>query len=300
MSKIHLNKNTTIIICIVGAIAMLAFANYSEQTKQTQNKLAIKAEANFEDLRSEKQKELDDLKKQDEINKLKKESKETEIKNLEIQFKIDELETGLKDNQPVQAVETKKELVVEPVKDDKTESPKEEPKPVVERSKYLDKWFNNKTGQTHWDICNSKEVGKKFIEAFAEFGADAQVIACVTLNHENGVVGGDYITNAVSPCWSTNAKQAQARQCDYASDNSAGVDAGLFMINTFYQANRITKLGGEACTFADSKNPKDPCNVKKITWLHNIDNQISIIKDIYREQGFQPWVAYLKHVKPYL
>lgn len=97
MSKINLNKNTAIIICIVGAIAMVAFANYSESSKQTQNQPSVTAEASFEDLKSKKQKELDELKKQDEINKLKKESKETEIKNLEIQSKIDELENGLKD-----------------------------------------------------------------------------------------------------------------------------------------------------------------------------------------------------------
>lgn len=194
-------------------------------------------------------------------------------------------------------VATVPEIKVEPLA--KQEVKKES---VSTNSKYLSKWFGKKTGQMHWDICNSKEVGRKFIEAFAEFGIDSQVIACVTLNHENGIVGGEYITNAVSPCWSTNARQAVARQCDYASDNSKGVDAGLFMINTFYQANRITKLGGQdlACSFGDSKNPKDPCNIKKIAWLHNVDNQIMIVKDIYRQQGFQAWVAFLKHVKPYL
>jgi hypothetical protein len=121
---------------------MLAFANYSEQTKQTQNKPAIKAEASFKDLRSEKQKELDDLKKQDEINKLKKESKETEIKNLEIQSKIDELETGLKgkglENQtspqnPVKAIMTAVSNIVK--QDDPTEIPKSEWTPFVEFAK---------------------------------------------------------------------------------------------------------------------------------------------------------------------
>jgi len=175
-------------------------------------------------------------------------------------------------------------------------------KATTAKSKYLDKWFKNRTGQTHWDICNSNAVGQKFVKAFEEFGKDAQVIACVTLNYENGIVGGVYRTDAVSPCWSTNTQQAVARKCTYASDNSHGVDAGLFMINTFFQAKRITKLGGPgfACSFVDSKNASDPCNVKKIAWLHNIDNQILIIKDIYREQGFQPWVAYIKHVKPFV
>jgi hypothetical protein len=150
------------------------------------------------------------------------------------------------------------------------------------------------------DICNSVPTGIKFVEAFKEFGEDAQVIACVTLNFENGIVGNDYMVDAVSPCWSTSPKLAKARKCTYASDNSKGVDAGLFMINTFFQAKRISKLGGPACTFKDSKNTKDPCNIQKINWLHNLDNQILIIKDIYREQGFEPWVAYKKHVKRFV
>ena len=138
-----INKNQAIIICIVGAIAMIAFANYTEQTKQTQNKPAITAEATFQDLRSEKQKELDELKKLDEINKLKKESKETEIKNLEIQSKIDELETGLKvtglennepsPQNPVQAIMTVVSNVVK--QDDPTELPKSSWTPFVEFAK---------------------------------------------------------------------------------------------------------------------------------------------------------------------
>ena len=158
--------------------------------------------------------------------------------------------------------------------------------------------------------------GVAIMELSAEALEDAQVIACVTLNHENGLKdrsrplfkcaenytdpGCIYITDAVSPCWSTNGKQASARQCDYASDNSAGVDAGLFMINTWYQRKRITKLSGIDCTPKDTRNPKDTCNAKFIAWLHNLDNQIAIIKDLYRERGFQPWVAYNKHVAPYV
>jgi hypothetical protein len=179
--------------------------------------------------------------------------------------------------------------------------PKEEVKPQIKGSKYLAKWFNTKTGQMHMDSCLSKDIGKRFVNAFAEFGEDAQVIACVTLNHENGITNGDYMVTAVSPCWSTNTKQAASRTCTYASDNSVGVDAGLFMINTFHQRKRIAKLGGPTCNFTvDSKSPSDPCNAQLIPWLHNIDNQILIILDIYRGQGFQPWVAYIKHVKPYL
>ena len=130
-----INKNQAIIICIVGAIAMLAFANYAEQTKTSQNKPTITAEASFEDLRSEKQKELDQIK-----SDKKDLDKKAEITKKKLE--ILDLEEGLKEPQPVQAVETKKELV-EPVKaiiatvanfvkDDKTELPKSAWTPFVE------------------------------------------------------------------------------------------------------------------------------------------------------------------------
>jgi hypothetical protein len=57
-----INKNQAIIICIVGAIAMIAFANYTEQTKTSLNKPAITAEASFEDLRSKSKKSWMSLK----------------------------------------------------------------------------------------------------------------------------------------------------------------------------------------------------------------------------------------------
>ena len=142
-----INKNQAIIICIVGAIAMIAFANYTEQTKTSLNKPAITAEASFEDLRSKKQKELDELKKLDEINKLKKESKETEIKNLEIQSKIDELETGLKvtglennEPSPQNPVKAIVQTVANIIKqDDPTELPKEAT--VEQIQAYINKYF---------------------------------------------------------------------------------------------------------------------------------------------------------------
>jgi hypothetical protein len=135
------NKNTIFILAFI--VTVVAIAGYSNHLKQDQTpKPSIIAEASFEDLRSEKQKELDDLKKQDEINKLKKESKETEIKNLEIQSKIDELETGLKgkglENQtspqnPVKAIMTAVSNIVK--QDDPTEIPKSEWTPFVEFAK---------------------------------------------------------------------------------------------------------------------------------------------------------------------
>lgn len=155
------------------------------------------------------------------------------------------------------------------------------------------KWFGDKTGAMHMERCNSTELGQKFVGMFREkYGEDVAYIACATLNAENG----HHNQFAVAACGLSSA-----HSCAYASMNSAGMDAGLFMINTYYQAKRITKLGGPACEFTiDSRSIDDPCNTAKIAWLHNIDNQMTIIMDIYAEQGFKPWVAYLDKVEPYL
>lgn len=214
---------------------------------------------------------------------------ELKIENKEVKI-TDSIKVEAKEVAPVEEVAIVKQTVDNTIK-------------LAPNSKYLSKWFNKRTGQMHWDICQSNATGRKFVAAFEEFGADKQVIACVTLNYENGIVGGNYITDAVSPCWSTNAAQAQARKCTYASDNADGVDAGLFMISTYWQSKNgnIAKLGGPTCkTFQDSKDPKDPCNAQLIPWLHDIDNQIKIVKHIYKNQGFTPWVAYNKHVKPFI
>lgn len=163
--------------------------------------------------------------------------------------------------------------------------------PVV--SIYKDKWFGAKTGNMHMERCNSTELGQRFVKEFKDrYGEDVAYIACAALNAENG----HHNQYAIAACGLTSAQQ-----CDYASANSAGMDAGLFMINTYYQAKRITKLGGPACEFTvDSRSISDPCNKLKIEWLHNLDNQMAIILDIYEEQGFTPWVAYLNQVQPYL
>ena len=165
-------------------------------------------------------------------------------------------------------------------------------------SKYLAKQFGSKIGQKHMDQCNSTLAGRKFLEAFKSEGEDKQLIACAVLNNENG--SHDLETRGV--CSLKFMENGDYRRCVYSNINSAGIDLGLFQINSFYQAKRITKLAGPeyACTFQNSKDWADPCNKKKAEWLFNIDNQLLIIKDIYKEQGFTPWVAYNKNVKPYL
>jgi len=289
MSKIIIQKPIAIIISILAMLLILG-ANGAFSPSEKAQAGEIDPRAALETRKSEIQAEKEDLEINLKINEIKDKEIDLEKQRLDLEKSLEGVEVSSVVAEPVAVVVAEVAKVEAPI--------------VVgaPKSKYLSKWFKNRTGQTHWDICNSADTGKKFVKAFEEFGADAQVIACVTLNYENGIVGGVYRTDAVSPCWSTNTQQAVARKCTYASDNSHGVDAGLFMINTFFQAKRITKLGGAdlACSFADSKNASDPCNVKKIAWLHNIDNQILIIKDIYREQGFQPWVAYNKHVKPFV
>jgi hypothetical protein len=165
-------------------------------------------------------------------------------------------------------------------------------------SKYLKTWFGKKTGQMHLDQCKTTEAGRKFLEAFAEYGIDNQLIACATLNNENGT--HDLFTRGV--CNEKYQEGGDYRRCVYADINSAGLDLGLFQINSYYQATRITKLAGQeyACKFTNSRDWSDPCNKLKAEWLFDIDNQILIIKDIYNEQGFKPWSAYNSNVKPYL
>jgi hypothetical protein len=167
------------------------------------------------------------------------------------------------------------------------------------KSKYLNTVFgknNKKTGQQHLDQCNSTEAGKTFLQAFAEYGADDQVIACASLNYENGT--HDLLTRGV--CNAKYMENGDYRRCNYADINSAGFDIGLFQINTYYQAKTITRLGGPACNFVNSRDWTDPCVKLKAEWLFDINNQIKIIKDIYSNQGFTPWVAYLINVKPFL
>ena len=289
MSKITLNKNTTIIICIVGAIAMLAFANYSEQTKQVQNKPAITAEASFEDLRSEKQKELDKIKSD-------KEDLDKKAEIVKKEKEILDLKEGLKADQPVQAVETKSELVVEPVKDDKTELSKEEPKPVVQatssipgRTFYLN---NGKaiTGQEILNMVKANPNGLKLWQAFFDkFGLEVADTSAISLYYENGTLK----TDSVGVCNLKYAKNGDYRDCVFADINSAGMDTGLKQINTFYQRYRISKLGGVSCEPSNSRDITDSCTAQQVEWLKNVENNIKIALDIYQESGnFNAWYGY--------
>jgi hypothetical protein len=306
---IKTNLNNYILIAIFFGFLVAGILTYPSETTPTSHRPTpreLKIRAQKEKEEAEKKARIAETEARayellEEVEKIKEEKNSDENPN---QSNKEVTGPTIK-TMSAQVEKTGQETTPKPGNDQPTHSPVSQPEPSSTsaptiQSRYLTRWFGNRTGQMHWDICTSKEIGRKFVQAFAEFGPDIQVLACVTLNHENGVVGADYITDAVSPCWSTNTQEAKARKCSYASDNTAGVDAGLFMINTFYQRHRIAKLGGPSCEMIDSRNPKDPCNMQKIAWLHNMDNQIKIVLDIYRQQGFHPWVAYNKHVAPYI
>ncbi len=128
--------------------------------------------------------------------------------------------------------------------------------------------------------------GRKFYEAFKnEFGEEIGNKAVITIYYENGTLW----EKTVGVCSSKYQIGGDYRNCNYADINSAGMDVGLKQINTFYQRDRIAKLGGPKCTHGNSRDRSDACNQKQIEWLHNLDNNLKISIDIYREQGFGPW-----------
>jgi hypothetical protein len=188
--------------------------------------------------------------------------------------------------------------------DDKTELPPEEPKPEpkvepvktvapapVKASTTTERSFKLNSGKyvkgseiLSWVKANPN--GLKLWQAFNDkYGAEIADKAGISLFYENGTFKPD----SIGVCSAKYMIGGDYRNCNYADLNSAGLDVGLKQINTFYQANRITKLGGEACVFGDSRDRNDPCNQKKIAWLLSIDNNIKIALDIYSEQGFSPW-----------
>jgi hypothetical protein len=189
-----------------------------------------------------------------------------------------------------------------PVVDDKTELPKEElkPEPKVEVAVASSPAKASTTTERSFKLNSGKYVkgseilswvkanpnGLKLWQAFNnKHGVEIADKAGISLFYENGTFKPD----SIGVCSAKHMIGGDYRNCNYADLNSAGLDVGLKQINTFYQANRITKLGGEACTFGDSRDRNDPCNQKKLNWLLNVENNIKIALDIYSEQGFSPW-----------
>ena len=187
--------------------------------------------------------------------------------------------------------------VIEPIK---VEAPKEEikieQKAVVSNSiRDRNYRLNNgkyMSGHQILEYIKGNANGLKLWNAFNnEFGETVADTAGISLFYENGSLKSD----SVGVCNYIHWIGGDYRNCAYADMNSAGMDVGLKQVNSFYQSTRITKLGGEslACYFRDSRDRNDPCNQKKIEWLINVDNNIAISLDIYREQrNFNAWYGY--------
>jgi hypothetical protein len=142
------------------------------------------------------------------------------------------------------------------------------------------------TGKYLLDIVKSNANGLKLWQAFFDkYGQVVADTAGISLFYENGTMKVD----SVGVCSKKYMIGGDYRNCNYADLNSAGFDAGLKQINTFYQRKRIEKLSGIKCTIGNSRDRKDPCTAQYIAWLINPDNNIAIALDIYSEQGFCPW-----------
>jgi hypothetical protein len=145
------------------------------------------------------------------------------------------------------------------------------------------------TGEYLLGIVKGNPNGLKLWQAF--FDKHGQVVADtagISLFYENGTLKVD----SVGVCSKKYMIDGDYRNCNYADLNSAGFDAGLKQINTFYQRKRIEKLSGIKCQIVNSKDRKDPCTAQYINWLINPNNNIAIALDIYSEQGFTPWYGW--------
>lgn len=150
------------------------------------------------------------------------------------------------------------------------------------------------TGKFILDIVKGNPNGLKLWQAFNDkYGQVIADTAGISLFYENGSLKVD----SVGVCSKKYMIGGDYRNCNYADLNSAGFDAGLKQINTFYQRKRIEKLSGIKCQIVNSKDRKDSCTAQYIGWLINPDNNIKIALDIYSEQGFTPWYGYKRAFK---
>ncbi len=144
------------------------------------------------------------------------------------------------------------------------------------------------SGKELIDEVKANPNGNKLYQAFLEkHGVVVADISAITLKYENGT----YWEKTTGVCSKKYQIGGDYRNCNYADLNSAGLDAGLKQINTYYQKARIEKLSGIKCDMgkSQSKDRANECNQKLVEWLHNVDNNITIALDLYEESGFGPW-----------
>jgi hypothetical protein len=164
---------------------------------------------------------------------------------------------------------------------------------VAQRSFFMNNG-SYKTGQELLDYGYSNPNAQKLWNAFNQkYGVEIADIAIITLFYENGT----FLEITTGVCSLQYQINGDYRNCVYADINSAGMDAGLMQVNTWYQRYRIAKLGGPSCEPRNSRDITDPCTASQVQWLHNVHNNIMIALDIYAEQGFTPWVGYKRAFK---
>lgn len=285
--KMSFKKFITIILIIVGLYL------YFQQTASYKEEVMANPEVNFqaqlEDLQAEKQKT------------------ETLIQATELKVKAEELMQSAEELEKA-VDESKKEEEESPKANDlastitnivskvEIETPQpEQPQP----SRVSEMTFTLYSGKTQKgdeiiQYVKSNPNGLKLWQAFFDkHGQEVADTAAVSLFFENGTLW-EKTTGVCNRKYQINGDY---RNCNYADINSAGMDAGLKQINTFYQRYRIAKLGGPKCEPKNSRDITDPCTKSQVDWLHNVDNNIKISLDIYSESGFSPWYGYKKAFK---
>jgi hypothetical protein len=174
-------------------------------------------------------------------------------------------------------------------------NPKPEPEPtpapaqtqsngVASRSYKL----NNGTHKSGADIISyvrSNPNGEKLYQSFLQISKEEADKSAITLFYENGTLW----EKTVGVCNPIHWIGGDYRNCAYADINSNGLDVGLIQVNTWYQRHRIMRLSGINCTIQATRDRNDPCNAQLIAWLHNVDNNILIAREIHSESGWTPW-----------
>jgi hypothetical protein len=278
MSKIQINKKTSIVIAILGILFILGTNGaFTPTPPEKANAGEIDQKAVIESQQSSLAEEKKKLETQVKIKEIENQKLELEKQKIDLENTISKVEV----EEAIHITEVKPAEIIP-----------EKPKEVSSIPARNFKLNSGKliTGQAILDMVKGNPNGLKLWQAFNDkFGTEVADTAAISLYYENGTLK----TDSIGVCTAKYMIGGDYRNCNYADMNSAGLDVGLKQINTFYQAKRITKLGGEACSFGDSRDRNDPCNQKKLAWLLNVDNNIKIAIDIYQEQGnFDAWYGY--------
>lgn len=171
--------------------------------------------------------------------------------------------------------------------------------PNIKFGKFLNKKFGkNLIGKNLIERCNKDQNVLKLMKRWAEKGEDFEFFACSVAVYENG----SFKTDTVGVCSRKYQINGDYRNCIFADLNSNGMDVGLIQANTFFQSKNgnIKRLGGPDCVPSSTKDRTDPCNVKLIDWLSNVDNNINLSYQVLNTQGLSAWSAFNTNVKPFI